>query len=177
MTRPGSIAKTAAVVTQELAPTDIVATRPAQRADMPALRPIWREFMEAHASRDDAFALAEDAEDRWQQMAFDLMGRDDSFVLVSTVDGTPRGLCVGWVARNPPIYSVAEIGFIAEICVSRSHFRRGIGRALMAAARTWFAARGLAEFQLATAIWNIEAQTYWRQQGGEASLVRYRFVL
>lgn len=152
-------------------------TRPALPGDLPALLTIWREFMHAHAARDQTFRLAGDAEARWQQMALDLMSREDSFVLTTTLAEVPRGLCVGWVARNPTIYAVTEIGFIAEICVSQGYFCRGIGGALMHAARQWFSARKLGEFQLATAIWNTDAQAYWSRHGGLPCLVRYRFDL
>ena len=52
--------------------------------------------------------------------------------VVITNDGaTVLGFCLGWIARNPPIYRVSEVGFISEIAVGREHQRRGVGRALV----------------------------------------------
>ena len=73
------------------------------------------------------------------------------------------------------IYRVSEVGFISEIAVTRLSRRLGVGRALIDGARDWFRARHVLEFQLSTAVWNEQAQQFWKAVGGEPLLVRYRF--
>jgi ribosomal protein S18 acetylase RimI-like enzyme len=142
---------------------------------MPGLRRIWLELLHMHESQDPSFALAKDGVQKWQQMAEDMLDREDTFVLAATDARDLLGFCLGWVARNPPIYRVSEVGFISEIAVARAAQRRGVGSALIAEARRWFKARGLQEFQLSTAVWNSPAQSFWSAVGGHPLLVRYRF--
>jgi ribosomal protein S18 acetylase RimI-like enzyme len=149
--------------------------RAARRADLPALKAIWLELMGMHERNDPSFALAKDALSRWQQMAEDMIDREDTFVLAALWQGQVSGFCLGWVARNPPIYQVSEVGFVSEIAVAQAAQRRGIGRALIEACRAWFKDRRLEEFQLSTAVWNEPARKFWEAQGGEPLLVRYRF--
>lgn len=132
-----------------------------------------------HESSDASFALARDALTRWQQMVEDMLDRDDTFVFTAARSGEryaqPLGFCLGWVARNPPIYKVHEVGFISEIAVAKAAQRQGVGRALMQACQRWFKDRRLTEYQLSTAVWNEPARAFWQAMGGKALLVRYRF--
>jgi ribosomal protein S18 acetylase RimI-like enzyme len=145
-------------------------------ADVPTLLPIWRDMMAAHARYSSAFALADDAERIWRRGMHDLMARTDTFVLVAApLDAAALGFICGWVARNPAIYLEADMGVVSEIAVSSACARTGVGRALMASARAWFAAREVPHFQLATAGENVAAQRFFAALGGEALLLRYRF--
>jgi ribosomal protein S18 acetylase RimI-like enzyme len=154
-----------------------IRVRPAKNADVPALGLIWQELMEMHERTDHRFALAHDALIRWRGLAHDMLNRDDGFLLIAELGGRAAGFCLGWLAKNPPIYKIGEVGFISEIAVGRLHQRRGIGRALIEAAREWFRAHEVREFQLSTAVWNEEAQAFWRAVGGEPLLLRYRFAV
>lgn len=149
--------------------------REAQRTDVDALAPIWVDFMRDHERQDAHFTLARDAESRWRSLVGEMIFRDDGFVLVGEVDGEAAGYCLGWLARNPPIYEVATVGFISELAVASFARRRGLGSALIDEARRWFSAHGISEFQLATAVWNDSAQAFWAALGGRAILTRFRF--
>jgi ribosomal protein S18 acetylase RimI-like enzyme len=149
--------------------------RPARRVDIGQLTDVWLQLMHMHEAQDHAFALADDGLAQWQQMAYDMLDRDDTFVLVADYGGNLVGFCLGWIARNPPIYAVSDVGFISELAVAQSHRGCGVGKALVAAARRWFSRRHLMEFQLSTAVWNQTAQDFWQAVGGAPLLVRYRF--
>ena len=149
--------------------------RPAQHEDIGRLTDVWLQLMHMHEAQDTAFTLAEDGLLQWQQMAYDMLDRDDTFVLVAASGDALVGFCLGWVARNPPIYAVSDVGFISEIAVAQQHQGHGVGKALVAAARHWFSKRHLMDFQLSTAVWNQTAQDFWHAVGGAPLLVRYRF--
>jgi ribosomal protein S18 acetylase RimI-like enzyme len=154
-----------------------VSVRQARPGDLGTLAQIWLELMRFHEQTDQRFALAPDGDARWKQLAHEILYRDDGFLLVAELTGRPVGFCLGWIARNPPIYKVSDVGFISEIAVTNWARRRGIGRALVNAARDWFARHHLEEFQLSTAVWNDTARKFWESVGGEALLVRYRFAV
>lgn len=150
--------------------------RPARRSDMPGMLLLWQEMMQRHTDYDSSFELADDAADRWQSAVRDMLGRHDSFVFVLCDAAGLQGFCTGWVAYNPPIYETRSVGLISELTVRQGRRRQGIGSALVQAARAWFAARELPEFQLSTAVNNDAAQAFWRRLGGAPLLVRYRFA-
>lgn len=154
-----------------------IQVRPAVHADLGVLSEIWQELMDYHETSDERFALASDAVESWQVLAEDMLTREDAFLLAAHNGGDPVGFCLGWIARNPPIYRVTEVGFISEIAVARTHQRHGVGRALIAEAMRFFAGRGVHEFQLSTAVWNEGAHEFWRALGGEVLLWRYRFPI
>ena len=160
-----------------MAPATAIVLRRAHRGDLAELGPIWLEMMQTHALRDASFTLAQNCLPRWKEMTQELLARSDAFVLVASEGPSLVGFCLGWVARNPPIYAHSEVGFISEMAVAQANQRRGIGRQLLAAARTWFHARRLLDFQLSTAIWNQDARQFWESCGGRALLVRYQFGL
>lgn len=149
--------------------------RPARHADIGQLTDVWLQLMDMHQAQDMAFTLADDGLVQWQQMAYDMLDREDTFVFVAQSGAELVGFCLGWIARNPPIYAVSDVGFISEIAVAKTHQGRGMGKALVAAARRWFSRRHLLEFQLSTAVWNQNAQEFWQSVGGAPLLVRYRF--
>lgn len=151
--------------------------RVARHDDVLALSVIWRELMDYHARSDDRFALAPDADDRWRELGHELIDRTDAFLFAADLNGRLVGFCLGWIAKNPTIYRLPELGFLSEISVASACRRRGIGRDLMQEARQWFIDRGLEEFQLSTAVWNTTAQAFWQSLGGEPLLLRYHFPL
>lgn len=156
-----------------------ITVRPAQARDVDTLVGLWCSLMAVHEQTDPAFTLTDEAAAIWRRSTLDMLSRRDSFVcVIELADVTgPVGLCSGWVAKNPPIYAVGDVGFVSEIVVSAQHRRRGLGRGLIAYARRWFLRRGLEEFQLSCAAWNSDAQAFWQSIGGQPLLLRYRFML
>ncbi len=151
--------------------------RVALHEDVASLSVIWQELMDMHERTDERFALAPDALFRWRSLAHEVLDRDDGFLLVAERRGQLAGFCLGWLAKNPVIYRVTEVGFVSEIAVTASARRHGVGRALISAVRDWFRKRGVREFQLSTAVWNLDAQAFWKSLGGDPLLLRYRFQL
>lgn len=149
--------------------------RAAQAEDLASLSDIWLQLMQMHETSDLAFMLAEDGLVQWQRMVRDLVDRDDTFVFVALKQAVPIGFCLGWIARNPPIYALRDVGFVSEIAVAQAFRKQGVGQSLIARARKWFAKHKLLEFQLSTAVWNHTAQSFWARTGGMPMLLRYRF--
>lgn len=145
--------------------------RPADSLDVAWMLNIWRAMMAQHGNADPAFALAEDACALWEDGLHDLIARCDSFALVVPY----QGFCCGWVTRPPPIYAADQVGNLSEICVAEKARGRGVGGALMRAAEAWFAERELTAYQLATAVFNTSAQSFFAGQGGRPISTRYTF--
>ena len=158
---------------QTLTAPVVQGVRPAHSLDVPWMLSIWRTMMAQHDQSDPAFALAENACALWEDGLYDLIARCDSFALVVPA----QGFCCGWVTRPPPIYAAEQVGHLSEICVAEHSRGRGVGTALIQAAETWFAERELAAYQLATAMFNTSAQTFFAARGGRPISMRYTFVV
>lgn len=149
--------------------------RPATRHDLSGMAVVWRQMMAEHEALHEAFALADDAAARWYDATEQMLGGRDSFVLLAERGHEVAGFCTGRAAHNPEIYATARVGLICELAVAAHARRAGVGAALVAQARAWFASRALDEFQLSTALGNAAGRSFWRAMGGEELLVRYRF--
>jgi len=155
------------------------AIRQAQPQDIPQLAQIWLQMMTSHERRDARFALAGDGLERWRVLAADMIADSAGFLMAAHEHGSDSlvGFCLGWVARNAPIYRQDEIGFISEIAVDESFRRCGVAKALVQSAQQWFRQRNLEEFQLSAAVWNEPADGFWRAVGAEPLMTRYRVPL
>lgn len=158
------------------APSELV-VRSAGPKDLAAMATIWRQMMADHVALHPAFALADDATERWRDSIWEMLAAPDSFVFVATLPQQVAGFCTGRSAYNPTIYETRRVGLVCELAVCQDARRRQVGAALVAEARSWFAARALDEFQLSTALANDAGRAFWRAMGGEELLVRYRFAV
>lgn len=131
--------------------------------------------MHDHERRDSHFKLAPDGQARWRALVNEMLLREDAFLFVSEAQNRVVGYCLGWLAQNPPVYAIDTVGFVSELAVTSKLRGQGVGSALFAAARGWFNANEIHQFQLSTAIWNEEAQRFWQRQGGRPILTRFRF--
>ena len=78
-------------------------------------------------------------------------GRCAMRVIASSSRWTGRriiGYIYGYIGQNPPIYPQARFGFIADLCVTQSQRRRGVGERLVREVSTWFRLRGLDSVQM-----------------------------
>lgn len=157
--------------------TSELVVRSASPKDLAAMATIWRQMMADHVALHPAFALADDATERWRDSIWEMLAAPDSFVFVATLSRQVAGFCTGRAASNPTIYETRRVGLVCELAVSPTARRRQVGAALVAEARSWFAARALDEFQLSTALANDAGRAFWRAMGGEELLVRYRFAV
>lgn len=58
--------------------------------------------------------------------------RDDNFrVLVADARGEIRGYVLGYVGQNPPMFPQTRYGFIADLCVTSTLRRQGVGTGLV----------------------------------------------
>jgi GNAT superfamily N-acetyltransferase len=95
------------------------------------------------------------------------MADESKQVLVAESEDKVIGYTIGHLAENPPIFELRYYGHVSDICVAQEWRRRGVGRMLFAALRSWFREHGLSVLQLSAAARNPVAQAFWRQMGFE----------
>ncbi|RKT19538.1 ribosomal protein S18 acetylase RimI-like enzyme [Streptomyces sp. 1114.5] len=112
-------------MTDQTAPTDQLALRPATPEEIPALLALWARAAKGTSITDDEAGVAA------------LLARDPECLIVATPADDPTALLgtviAGWDGWRCHLYRLA---------VDPGHRRRGIGAALLAAAEERFAALG-----------------------------------
>jgi ribosomal protein S18 acetylase RimI-like enzyme len=101
--------------------------------------------------------------------------RGDSTVNVADVDGRVVGFVFAGIEPESWMELRHQAGYIHDVVVDPSHRRLGIGRALIASAMEWCAARGVRRVMLMAASSNTEAQRLFRQAGFRPTMIEMMF--
>lgn len=130
--------------------------RPGQEADIPVLQALERDAAQAFASVGYDFCVNGPVRTVQEHQR----GIAHGAILVAELDERPAGFVLLW-----PVDGRAHI---TEVSVASSFQRRGIGKALIAAAEVWAKEAGFSEVTLTTfrdVIWNAP---YYSSLGYEA---------
>jgi ribosomal protein S18 acetylase RimI-like enzyme len=144
--------------------------RDAHPRDLDRLVELWSDLADHHARVDPLFELRSDAGPRVRELlAAGLRGPDAATFVWEMSGGTGPielvGFCTLRIDRAPSIQHETERAEITDLGVSPAQRRRGIGRALVAAARDWLTARGVERVEVRVATGNPEGQAFWRALG------------
>ncbi len=142
--------------------------RAATEHDKPAVLQLTPRLAEGLAAWRDHRAAVPAAR-QWLTDSFATAARQDGTVLVA-VDKTG---VAGVITISEQRHFTGEIdGYIGELAVASHAIRRGIGRALIAAAETWAQARGLRHLTLHTGMANIPARHFYAALGFREEEIR-----
>jgi GNAT superfamily N-acetyltransferase len=121
----------------------------------------WREAYEGIVPAA-ALAAADVGERaaKWRRSLAD----PDSFVRAAFDDGSPVGFILARPNADPAIPGAD--GQVAALYVLRSHYRRGLGSRLMAAAAHWWQIRGGTSLGLGVLAANARAMAFYQRLGG-----------
>ncbi len=153
--------------------------RTARGEDMRAIAELWTELVQFHRAIDGRLPpAAADGARRYAERLEDRLSDRFSRVLVAERDGVVIGYVFGMVVDLVSDLFVHEAcGFIADIFVTQSQRQGGVGRALVSALTTWFAAQGVQYYEWHVADRNEAAKAFWEALGGEAVLIRMRHII
>jgi len=141
------------------------AARPARRADLPAVAALWAALVEEHAALDPAFAVAPGTAAELTAAAARLLRDPDAALWVWEGSAGVAGFCAALRRAAPLAAAEGARVEITELAVARDARRRGIGRALAAAALGWAADAGVRRVEVRVAARNPAGQSFWRALG------------
>lgn len=159
-----------------------LATRAAEQRDVAAIGSLFAElFTKAAHGRPDLFRLprADDAKER-RELELYVASRLDATaeqLIVAEENGTLLGVVHVLVEHVPfapsvPYRRATTEGWILNVVVGSQHRRRGVGRALDAAARDWARARGAETIGLQVWTYNHEGREFFARLGYEIRTMR-----
>lgn len=150
-------------------PPDGVTIRPARPDDLPALRELAAAAFTLSRFSADPFFSDEQVQDFHRQWVTNLCNGLARAVLVCELDGGPAGFVS--CAMN------GDEGRIPLIAADTGYRRRGIGRALVAAALRWFGEAGAAVAHVKTQAHNYPALALYHRAGFAVSKAELTFSI
>jgi ribosomal protein S18 acetylase RimI-like enzyme len=139
--------------------------RAASLNDRDALQALWREIDELHTTIVPSFFGW--AEDRSELALRRALADANEMLLVAEDAGGVRGLAHVLIYDTPEGEGRLQVrrGHLDSLVVKRSHRRKGCGRALMDASRSWARQKGAS--QLVLTVWNgnLEAERFYASLG------------
>jgi GNAT superfamily N-acetyltransferase len=146
----------------------IIPIRPADDDDRAGVLELAPRLAEGIAPwRDQAEALL--AGRRWLEESLDAAKTGDGIVLVVSDSGGIAGVIS---VRTSTHFTGERDGYIGELAVADRVSRRGIGRALVAAADAWARDHGLGNLTLHTGAFNASARAFYAALGFAEEEVR-----
>jgi len=150
--------------------------RLAEAADAAGIGALWAQMVDYHAQFDAvAFRAAENGAARYAQSISDRLRDPQARVLVVELDGELVGYASGLIAdMTTDMFLPLRCGFLSDMFVSEAYQRRGWGRRLVERLALWFRDQGVDYFEWHVSAQNQAALAFWRDIGGEVTILRMR---
>jgi ribosomal protein S18 acetylase RimI-like enzyme len=163
-------------------PADVV-VRPLDPAtELEGLRPLWLALRDHHGSITPAWGPVRDDEDSWGRRSKDYatwLTEEDAFCLVALAPGAGQGPFLGYllgtVNAGSPTWSSAErFCYVETLSVLPEARGRGVGQALLQAARERLAGIGVQRIELTAVAANAGARRFYEREGFDVAFVTLR---
>ena len=145
--------------------SDGITVRPAHMADLPLIVELRLALLREHGDNPIYERLRPDAPDRARRLFAAQLRSPDEVIFLGEVDGEVSGILRCIQTGGLPLLFPATHGYISSVYVVPRARRRGVLRALLAAAIQWCEARGLTELRLHNASDNAVANAAWDALG------------
>jgi ribosomal protein S18 acetylase RimI-like enzyme len=138
----------------------------ATETHVPDMVELWKEFMDHHKDFDPRFPMREDDHTGFGQHLRELMGAEETLVLVALDESRAVGFSISQVNRYPPIWVERETyGFIDTMAITSDYRRQGIGEQMLDRIFEWFALQDIDRIELSVSARNQAGYSFWRKHG------------
>jgi GNAT superfamily N-acetyltransferase len=144
---------------------DETRTRRAGGAELADVTALWLALTRHHEALDPAFALRPGAEAEVRRLLEAHLGDPATAIFLADDAAPPDGFAIAHLSRAPPIHPETCRAEITDLFVAPAARRRGLGRALVAAATRWAKGRGAERLEARVVAGNDLGQAFWRSVG------------
>lgn len=150
--------------------------RPMMREDYPAVQALYRELFFEMAAIAPMYIQAADQDVEYLDAVLD---SDEDDVLVADEEGTILGFVVLQTQLTPPIPCMVRYRFAAlmDLMVRLDARNKGIGTALIDAAKAWTRQNGLRFLELDVLLGNQRARSLYEREGFAPVLSTMRLMM
>ncbi|PWL41435.1 MAG: N-acetyltransferase [Bacillota bacterium] len=150
--------------------------RPMMREDYPAVQALYRELFFEMAAIAPMYIQAADQDVEYLDAVLD---SDEDDVLVADEEGTILGFVVLQTQLTPPIPCMVRYRFAAlmDLMVRPDARNKGIGTALIDAAKAWTRQNGLRFLELDVLLGNQRARSLYEREGFAPVLSTMRLMM
>ncbi len=147
--------------------------RLATEADAESIADLWLEMMLVHQElAPEVWTLGPEALERYREWLPTMMQDENRRIFVAEEGTHLIGYVVVGKGDRPPVLTPPTWGRFAEICVSPSRRREGIGRRLVAAAMEWFRAENVPLIEVGYAADNLMSVPFWEGLGFRPYMIK-----
>jgi ribosomal protein S18 acetylase RimI-like enzyme len=139
--------------------------RRAGERDLGQLTELWIEITTHHGRIEPLFTLRRDADSEIRRLLASQLRDPDTAIFVWEAERELLGFCGVRIDIARPILAETRRAEVVDLGVRAGARRRGIGRALAAAAIDWVRERGIDRVEVRVAVGNREGQEFWRALG------------
>jgi len=137
----------------------------ADEPHIPAILRLWTEFIDYHRDFEPIFTRTEGAEARFEEHLRKSMDREDAIVLVAIEAGQPIAYALAMISRFSPAVNEKMVGYIADLQVTSSYRRKGIGSLMLQRVLDWYDSQGIKRIHLGVVNANDAASSFWQKHG------------
>ncbi len=139
--------------------------RRAAAGDLAELSRLWLENRTIQQQFDRRITLAADSRAVWERQAGSWLADQSCAVWVGAGENSLFGYTIGWIQPNVPGLIPERLGVITELVLDAHHYQAGLGRALVAALRGWFAGQDVPDIVTVVPYRHAVGQAFWRSLG------------
>lgn len=143
----------------------MIRIRKARKKDIPAILELWKEFMDFHRKGDSFYTRSKRAHGIYEKYVTKTIRSRNGQVLVALDGSDVVAYSLSNIKQSHPVLEHSRCGFIADVAVTSTHRRRGIGKKLLREIKRWFASRNVTRIELRVSVHNPVATSFWRKQG------------
>lgn len=141
------------------------AVRPARPSDRAAAVALWTALHREHEGHDARYRIADDAAQRWASDFGEWTRSSQDGVWLAEVGDQAVGLLTAHLYEPAPTFQSYLIVYVDDLYVRPDARARGVGRALLDAARAWGVTRGAVEVRAGVLSANAAARAFWTAAG------------
>jgi ribosomal protein S18 acetylase RimI-like enzyme len=150
----------------------VMKVRVGNAGDFAAVVPMMRKYRSLHEQWDQSlYALRPDAEARFQRWIGPVIEDPRSILLVAEANGKIIGFLTAIMEADLPIYECEQHAMIMEFWVDPEFRRHGAGKALIDLAAKEYAAMGITQLRVRTAMANDAGREMLEHAGFRAGTI------